>query len=511
MNIKTLLFLSFSATVALALAVKAAEKKTSDQIFISAEAAEALIESDYKMNPEKAASPRKLRDYLRHRKEGSNEISVAEFQAIRNGEPESPRPQPQKPLPQVGNAPTDTLTLEQARNRFEAKEQLNRAEGKDKPTAKDYEKRLLAQAAPGATWFTMEQVRNAEKYEFLEPTNEKQRQEVQREQAKYNALATAYKKVRDAEDVRQQGVRFPRVRRSWRDVLYDEDQSQPDRQGKAISDLEGALFSYARDGNADTDTWNVHGAVILPITYYWPYNGQSEPTFALRRFALAPSVTYDRVTTNGNPATDVDSVFYRAGLYMEFYGLNEAVTPFFYYNLQLRAAGVYVTDGDHQAGLGGYEVDFEPRFRYRNLALGYKVNVWKKKPARSDFKDNSFLEAQLRMWLHTEGGDVQNAAPGWTPLAGSFFRLGPTWQFTLAAPALPGHRTLSLTALYSYLVAISGPSEHSGYFRATLTYDLFRDVELNHKMGVTASYERGGLNFTKQEVDTFTVGLNVLY
>jgi hypothetical protein len=298
---------------------------------------------------------------------------------------------------------------------------------------------------------------------------------------------------------------------NWRDVLYDEDQSQPDRQGKAISDLEGALFSYARDGNADTNTWNAHGAVILPITYYWPYDPRLQSTLALRRFALAPSVTYNRVTTTGNPATDVDSLFYRAGLYMEFYGLNQTVNPFLYYNLQLRAAGVYVTDEDHQAGLGGYEMDFEPRFRYGKLALGYKMNLCEKEPARSDFKDNSFLEAQLRMWLHTEGGDVQNAAPGWTPLTGSFFRLGPTWQCTLVAPALPGHRTLSLTALYSYLVAISGTSEHAGYFRATLTYDLFRDVELNHKMGVSASYERGGLNFTKQDVDTFTLGLNVLY
>src|SRR5437762_2067108 len=234
MNFKHIPFLSVAAIAALTLPAKPAEKKTPDQIFISAEAAEALIESDYKMNPEKAASPRKLRDYLRDRKGGSKEISVAEFQAIRSGMPES-RPQPDKPLHvQVGNAPTDTLTLEQARKRFEAKEQLNRAEGKDKPTAKDYEKRLLAQAAPDATWFTMEQVRIAEKYEFLGPTNERQRQELRQERANFEALDKAYEKVQDAEEARQQGIRFPRIRRSWRDVLYDEDQSQSEGK-KAIS------------------------------------------------------------------------------------------------------------------------------------------------------------------------------------------------------------------------------------------------------------------------------------
>jgi hypothetical protein len=503
--IKRVLFLSFAATVALALPASAAEKKTPDQIFISAEAAEAFIESDYKMNPEKAVSPRKLKAYLQGRKE----ISVAELQAIRNGAPES-RPQARKPLPlQLGKAPQDTLTLEQARKRFEAKEQLNRAEGKDKPTAKDYEKRLLALAAPGATWFTMEQVRWAEKYEFLEPTNEKQRQELQQEHANFIALDKAYKRIRDVEEARQQGMRFPRIRRSWRDVLYDEDQTQPGRQGKAISDLEGALFSYTRDGNANTDTWNAHGAIIFPITYNW-HTGSA---FALRRFALAPSVTYDRVTTNGDPATEVDSLFYRVGLYMDFYGVHypKDDSPAFGYGLQVRAAGVYVTDGDHRAGLGGYEMDFEPRFHYGNFCVGYRANLWPKIPARADLKDDTFLEAQLRMWLHIEGGDVQDAGPAWTPVTGSFFRLGPTWQFTLAAPALPGHRTLSLTALYSYLAAISGPTDHPWYFRATLAYDLFRDVELNHKVGVAASYERGGLNFTQQEVDTFTLGLNVLF
>jgi hypothetical protein len=525
MDSKYVLFLSIAAIAPVARPTMAAEKKTPDQIFISAEAAEAMIESDYKMNPEKAASPRKLREYLQHRQGGPNEISVAEFQAISKGKPDLPRPQPRKPLcVQVGKAPPDTLTLYRARKRFEAKEQLNRAEGKDKPTARDYEKRLLALAAPGATWFTMNQVRIAEKYEFLEASNEKQRHELLQEQANYSALKSGYDDIQNAEEARQQGIRFPRIRRSWRDVLYDEDQSQPDRQGKAIGDLQGALFSYARNGIADTDTWNAHGAVIVPITYNW-HTGSA---FALRQFALAPSVTFDRVTSSGDSANEVDSLFYRAGLYMEFSGVHypkdmfsvseedvavcdEQIEPAFFYDLQVRAAGVYVTDEDHRAGLSGYEMDLEPRFRYGNLALGYKINVWKKKPARSDFKDNSFLEAQLRVWLHTEGGNVQDGAPGWTPLTGSFFRLGPTGQFTLAAPALPGHRMLSLTAVYSYLLPISGPSDHAGYFRATLAYDLFRDVELNHKVGIAASYERGGLNFTKQEVDTFTVGLNVLY
>lgn len=300
------------------------------------------------------------------------------------------------------------------------------------------------------------------------------------------------------------------VRRDWRDVLFDEDASQQNTGKKALGDLEGALFSYTRDGNADSDTWSAHGAVILPYTREW-LTGSS---FALRRFALAPSVTYDRVTTNGDPAVEVDSLFYRVGLYMDFYGQHlpdDHARPIVGYGLQVRAAGVYVTDQDHRAGLRGFEADFEPRFHVGEPGLGYRTILWRKIPARADGSDISILEAQLRAWLHMEGGDIQDTGPAWTPVAESFFRLGPTVQFQLSMPALPGDRALSLTVLYSYLAAVSGPSDHPSYFRATLGYDLFRNVELNHKVSLSASYEQGGLNFSKQEVDTFTIGLGILF
>ena len=518
---KSIVALMFAAAVVPAFAVHAAQKKTPDQIFISAEAAEALLEIDYKANPDKAAGPKKLRDYLH----GRPTISIAELQAIRNGPPAT-RPELPSPLrQQTGPPPRDAFTLEQVRKRFEAEEAVNRAGGKDQPTAKDYEKRLTAQAAPGATWFTMEQIQNAEKYDYLAPTNAKQRQELRQTQANYQAFDTAYGKVLAAQAENQQGPRSPRIRRSWSDVLYDEDQSQSDRQTKAIGDLEGALFSYSHDGNTHTDTWNAHAAAILPITY------KQEPgtDFSLRQYAFAPSVTYDRVTTTGDAKTDVDSLLFRVGAYFDFYGLatptilvptagQEAAAMHrdpgtaFGYGLQVRAAGVYATDENFAARAPGFEGDLEPRFHYGKLALGYEMNLWPKAaPARSDRKDGSFLTAQLRGWLHTEGGDVQDTGQALAQTTGTFFRLGPATQFTLAAPDLPGYRTLSLTAFYSYLGAAVGPTNHRSYFRFTLAYDLFHDPELNHKVGIAASYERGGLGFTQQDVDSFTLGLNVLF
>jgi hypothetical protein len=332
------------------------------------------------------------------------------------------------------------------------------------------------------------------------------------EQARIDALASAVGKARLGEFQAEQGLRMARIRRDWRDVVFDEDASvfNPDKKdgSKVLGDLEGATVSYSHDGKAKSDTWSAHGAIILPYTLAW-LKGSS---FSLRRFAVAPSITYDRVTTNGKPTDETDSLLYRLGFYMDFWGSDRKFTPAFNYGLQIRAAGVYATDHDHRAGLAGFEMDFEPRFRSGSQGiLGYRTVLIKKIPAQADKSDNSIIEMQLRAWLHMEGGDIQDTGKAWTGTKGSFFRMGPTVQLQLAMPSLPGGRELSLTTVYSYLAAISGSNSHPSYFRSTLSYDLFKDKELNQKVAINASYEWGGLNFTKQQVDTFTIGFGVLF
>lgn len=512
---------AFAFTLGFTLPGTTVASTTPDKIILDDAECLTSMEIEFAANPAKAVHPKELETYLQGRKT----LTLAEFQAITSGPPDS-RPALPPHLPrQTGKTPRGAVAADKAETRFRLQEKIASATGKKATAAEEVIRRLRAQAQPGATWFTMAQLRNAEKFDFLTPTTPEQREVVKMETEVFDALAIASDNVLTAEENRRQGIRFPRIRRSWRDVLYDEDQSQPDRASKSLSDLEGALFSYTHDGNAETDTWNAHGAVIVPVTFSF-HRGAS---FALRRFAFAPSVTYDRVTTNGNPAIEVNSLFYRAGVYMDFYGVHlpkdlfaepakravegdEEIKTAFGYGLQVRASGVYVTDAVHRAEMPAFEADFEPRFHSgQKVALGYRMNLWPKIPARDDRNDDTILEAQIRVWLHMEGGDMQNAGPAWVSTADSFFRLGPTAQFTLSAPAFLGERRLSLTALYSYMAAISGPSDHPEYFRATLAYDLFRNVRLNHSVGMSLSYERGGLTFTKQEVDTLTFGLNVLF
>ena len=438
-----------------------------------------------------------------------NFYTPAQIAAVLDPKYSDPRDLGPQPKEQKGPAPRDTFSRASLDARYATQEEVD-------PSTKGTEQRLIKRGgSQPQDYYRADQVRDAEKRKDDKPPTPEQI-------ARADAINRARKKGEENVVHEQEGLHAPLIRHDWRDVLYDEDPSQDGNRQKALGDLTGAQFSFAHDDVANTDTWTTHGAVIVPYTR--AFNRGSE--FTLRSFAIAPSATFDRVS-NGNPTLEQNTILYRLGLYMDFLGLGNPTTyttrptteealqrakgygpP---YGLQFRAAGVDVTDFDHRAELVGYEIDIEPRWLGGPLPVGYKKIILTKYPIKPDGSDIASLECQLRVWLHMEGGDVQDTGPAWTTTQGSFFRLGPTVQFSLTAPALPGDRALSLTTLYTYLPAISGSTSHDWFFRSTLAYDLFRDTELNHKFSITADYQRGGLTFTKQEVDQFTLGLGVLF
>ncbi len=440
-----------------------------------------------------------------------NFYTPAQVAAVLDPKISDPRDLGPQPEEQKGPAPRDTFSRTRLDARYATQEKVD-------PSTKGTEQRLIKRGgSQPQDYYRADQVRDAEKRKDDKPPTP---EEIARADAINRARIEGEKNAVHE----REGLHPPLIRHDWRDVLYDEDPSQDGNRQKALGDLTGAQFSFAHDDVANTDTWTVHGAVIVPYTR--AFNRGSE--FTLRSFAIAPSATFDRVSTNGDPKLEQNTILYRLGLYMDFLGLANATTyntppntteealrrakeygpP---YGLQFRAAGVDVTDFDHCAELVGYEIDIEPRWLGGPLPVGYKKILLTKYPIKPDGSDISSLECQLRIWLHMEGGDVQDTESSWTTTQGSFFRLGPTVQFSLKAPALPGDRALSLTTLYTYVPAISGSTSHDWFFRSTLSYDLFRDPELNHKVAITADYQRGGLTFTKQEVDQFTLGLSALF
>jgi len=296
--------------------------------------------------------------------------------------------------------------------------------------------------------------------------------------------------------------RSPRIRQNWRDVLYEDDPSQEQNASKQLKDLVGATFSYVNDEKADTDTWSAIGAVIVP----WQHNFADEVGLTPVKLAVAPSVSVNRVDTNGDPKKNVDSMLFRLGAYAEWMLLPDGTAA-----LQSRAAFVFATDTSCQASLPGGEIDIEPRWQNPTFPIGFKKVLIRKAPLLEDESDDSLLDYQLRGWLHVEGGDVQDNGKSWDPTNGSFFRLGPTVQLQIRAPKLILGKDFSVTALYSYLAAQSGSQEHHSFFKVSGVYDLVKDDVLNHKIALTAEYQEGGLNFTKEDVKTLTLGLGVLY
>jgi hypothetical protein len=298
------------------------------------------------------------------------------------------------------------------------------------------------------------------------------------------------------------GFKSPRIRQNWRDVLYEEDPSQTDPAAKKLGDLVGATFSYVDDNHAGTDTWSAVGALILPWQHAFDVNTWWTPA----RIAIAPSVSINKVDTNGDPKKNTDSLLFRAGAYSDWDFKTNPVT-----GLQLRGAFVYATDTAGRASLPGGEFDIEPRWQGDKTALGYKNVLIKKQPLKDDDSDNSALDYQVRLWLHIEGGDVQDNGKTWDQSGGSFFRLGPTVQFQLNAPKLVLGKEFSVTTLYTYLSPVSGSDAHNWFVKVTGALTLLKDEQLNHKISLTADYQKGGLNFTKEDVDILTLGVGVLF
>jgi len=315
------------------------------------------------------------------------------------------------------------------------------------------------------------------------------------------------------------GVLHPMVRKNWSDVLLGEDATQSGTAKSKIGDLVGATFSYTNDARSNTETWTAIGAVIVPFDFRFPVLGGWSPA----EFMVAPSVSINRISTNGDPKTEADQMFYRVGLFADWEETFGAI--------QVRGASVYGTDTGYRTSMPALEADLEPQLTWRPegaaktgiasvatkyFKIGYQNILIPKTPEFKEQTDNSLLDYQLRVYLHAEAGDLQRSAAVFNTVDGGFFRVGPTAQLRINAPRLVFGKSLSFTGTYSYLPAISGNSEHDQLLTLDLTLGLMAlnppsDTSLQRKLSLNLGYIDGGLDFTKQNVRQYTLGLSVLY
>ncbi len=298
------------------------------------------------------------------------------------------------------------------------------------------------------------------------------------------------------------------IRKDWTDVLFAEDMSQ-DGNGTTLGDLVGATFEYSSDQDGGVEKWNTIGSLIVP----WVHEKIAAGGLGVDNYAIAPSVSVNRLSMNskGDSTKEIDQLLYRVGVFGEWVDLFPGLDL-----LQLRGAAVYGTDTGHHVQMPGFEFDLEPRSfmgqggngKETLYKLGFRNTLWRKAPV-SGGGDQSLLDYQLRIWLHMEGGDIENVSKTWTAVPESFFRLGPTAQLRINMPHL--WRGFSISAQYSNLEPLHGPKGNNSLLKLDATLNLLSDKATGHKVALNASYMNGGMNFTREEVDLMTIGMSLRF
>ena len=65
---------------------------------------------------------------------------------------------------------------------------------------------------------------------------------------------------------------------------------------------------------------------------------------------------------------------------------------------------------------------------------------------------------------------------------------------------------------YGYVPRVSGVDPgHDSYLKTSVEWNLLKGKSDSQKLSLKAQYEKGGLELTKQQVETFTVGLGITF
>ncbi len=302
------------------------------------------------------------------------------------------------------------------------------------------------------------------------------------------------------------------LRRSYRDVLSIEDPTLQVEgttpSAKTFDDLQGALFSYNRDFKKDVDTWSVEGALLAPFSFTENSGIATGDPWTPTRFGIIPSVSYHRISTNGDPSGEVNQLTYRVGLFQKF----ESGSAFS--ALTVRAFGSYLTDAQHQTSVPAGEFEVEPQADFgtmfdNRVRIGYRtILIPKPESWQADEHDTALIAYQLRLLLHGEYVSVENTGSNPALKLGDAFRMGPIVQLDLKPFVFP---RLGFSMRYSYLPALSGNDDHDSLFSVDAEWDIVKETEKRRKLSLKVSYLNGGLDLTKQKAEAVTVGLGATF
>lgn len=298
----------------------------------------------------------------------------------------------------------------------------------------------------------------------------------------------------------------PKIRASYTDALALEDPTLSKNPG-AVKDLTGAVFSYTRDFIAESNAWVAKGAVLMPFAYSYDVNGID---LELRKYGVIPSVSFDREFNDSDPKKNVDSLIFRVGAYAGWTGVGPLDS------LTVRLFSTYGTDFEFKSQVPAGEFELEPTYSHSSVfGIGRYVSLLSaKSPSPEDpNRVETTFGYSLRLILHGQGGEVNDNGDQTSIPERGFFRMGPKMQLRLDPIFI---KQLTCTISYEYLANLAGYTANNDFL--TIAPELVFNKPKEDATSLTAplislkaNYQVGGIDLTKQRVQTFLVGLGITY
>jgi hypothetical protein len=267
------------------------------------------------------------------------------------------------------------------------------------------------------------------------------------------------------------------LRRKMEDTSYASSASGED-------DSEGALLSYQRDFNSDSDVWTFRGIL------YRPFEPIKKPVLddstTLRYWTLTPSIAVDRVTNSVKRDKETNLVVARLTTEIAFRdGLP-------WDGQIVRASGLFASDVDGETSIPGVEVEWEPL--WLRTGIGAYHNIF------------GIVRARWRPMAHVEYTSVVNNGGRASLPEQDLVRVGPKLTLELRPPLHILQDRLKGTLSYIHLnEVIEGDAQD--LFEASVSYDL----DDSGVFSVVVNYRTGQIPLVEEETNTLTVGVGIKF
>ena len=302
-----------------------------------------------------------------------------------------------------------------------------------------------------------------------------------------------------------------KVRRTLDDLLED------------LDNAKGALISYTNDFNSKTDQWSFHGIVGLNLIeeknvhFGENENGVRVPLSSADFLNVTerwfiPSVQWDKVTTSGTNADEIDALIFRVSTGFKYVSPHARSSLFD--GIRFNFSGSYASDSSLDRGVAAGELDIKPFKSHWDLfnMLHFGVN--------SEFQRIGFFGIRPELTFHMEGGTVTDDGGDATLMKeDDFLRVGGNFGLSARFEQVTGRfhalRGLLLRAGLQYYVDVTNSGPDVDLFTASADWLLDppkdeNDTNAGHYT-LVVEYRNGRSSLVLQRDNRITVGLGVKY